>query len=195
MSSKAEVSMLLKEWSDGDRAALDKLLPLVYDELHRLAARYLRRERPDHTIQATALVNEAYLRLIEQRDTDWSNRAHFFAIAAQLMRRILVDHARAQHAAKRGGSACKLTIIEAMDLPDDRRRDIDMIALDDALNLLESKDPQKSRIIELRFFGGLTIEETAEVLGISLTTVKADWRLARAWLYRKLKNGGDATER
>src|SRR5262249_30744003 len=141
--------------------------------------------RPDHTIQATALVNEAYLRLIDQNSVHWQNRAHFFGVAAQLMRRILIDHARAHNTAKRGGNRYKLSLGEAIGLPE--RQDLDLVALDDALNTLAAKDPKKSRIVELRFFGGLTIEETAEVLGISLTTVKADWRMAKAWLYREIR--------
>jgi RNA polymerase sigma-70 factor, ECF subfamily len=182
--SSREVTRLLLDWNDGDQEALDKLMPLVYDELHHLADRYLRRERPDHTIQATALVNEAFIKLIEQKEVQWQNRAHFFGIAAQLMRRILVDHARARYAAKRGGEGYKLSLNEAIGLPE--RKDLDLVALDDALNSLASKDERKSRIVELRFFGGLTIEETAEVLGISPDTVKRDWRMARAWLYSEI---------
>jgi RNA polymerase sigma factor (TIGR02999 family) len=183
-TSSREVTRLLLDWKSGDQGALDKLMPLVYDELHHLADRYLRRERPDHTIQATALVNEAFIKLIEQKEVQWQNRAHFFGIAAQLMRRILVDHARARYAEKRGGEGYKLSLNEAIGLPE--KRDLDLVALDDALNSLASRDERKSKIVELRFFGGLTIEETAEVLGISLDTVKRDWRMARAWLYSEI---------
>jgi RNA polymerase sigma factor (TIGR02999 family) len=179
-----EVTNLLLRWGSGDREALDALAPLVYDELRRLAGRYLRRERLDHTLQSTALVHEAYLRLIDQRNVRWQNRAQFFGLAAELIRRILVDHARAKQAAKRGGSAYKLTLDEALDASEPR--DLDLVRLDDVLQGLAKIDPQQSRVVELRFFAGLTIEETAEVLGISPATVKRDWLVAKAWLRREM---------
>lgn len=179
-----EVTQLLIGWSEGDRDAFDRLLPLVYQELKRMADRYLRRERSDHTLQSTALVHEAYLKLIDQRHVRWQNRAHFFGIAAQAMRRILVDHARDRQAEKRGGGAVKLSLDDELDLSD--RRASELIALDDALNTLMEMDAQKSRIVELRFFGGLSIEETAEVLGVGTATVIRQWRLAKAWLYGEI---------
>jgi RNA polymerase sigma factor (TIGR02999 family) len=186
-TSSKEVTQLLADWRGGNNQALEELMPLVYKELHRLADHYLRRERVGHTLQATALINEAYLRIINQDEVNWQNRSHFFGVAAQMMRRILVDHARSHLYAKRGGGAQKLTINEALDVPQ-QERDLDLVALDDALQRLEQIDPQQSKIIELRFFGGLTIEETAEVLGISPATIKRDWNWAKAWLYRELKN-------
>ena len=186
-SSPSDVTLLLVDWGKGNQQALDELMPLVYNELHRLAARYLRRERQDHTLQPTALINELYLKIIDQRQVNWQNRAHFFGIAAQMMRRILVDHAQAHRYAKRGGGAQKLTFDEALAVP--AERDLDLIALDDALGSLAEIDPQQARIVELRFFGGLTIEETAEVLDISPATVKRDWNWAKAWLYREIKRG------
>jgi RNA polymerase sigma-70 factor, ECF subfamily len=180
----SEVTRLLKGWSEGDREAFDRLLPLVYHELKRMADRYLSRERSDHTLQATALVHEAYLKLIDQRSVRWQNRAHFFGIAAQAMRRILVDHARDRRADKRGGGGIKLSLDDELDLSD--RRSGELIALDDALTALAELDAQKSRIVELRFFGGLSIEETAEVLGIGTATVIRQWRLAKAWLYGEI---------
>jgi len=179
-----DVTQLLVDYSNGKREALDVLTPLVYGELRNLAARYLRRERSDHTLQSTALVHEAYLRLIDQNQVRWQNRAHFFGVAAQMIRRILVDHARTKHAQKRGGNAQKLSLDEAIGLP--QQRDLDIIALDDALKLLAELDAQQSKVIELRFFGGLSIEETAEALGISPATVKREWVTARAWLLRQL---------
>lgn len=179
-----EVTNLLLRWGGGDREALDALTPMVYDELRKLAGRYLRRERSDHTLQSTALVHEAYLRLIDQRNVRWQNRAQFFGLAAELIRRILVDHARARQAAKRGGSAYKLTLDEALDAS--APRDLDLVRLDDVLEGLAKIDLQQSRVVELRFFAGLTIEETAEVLGISPATVKRDWLVAKAWLRREL---------
>lgn len=179
-----EVTNLLVRWGGGDRQALDALAPLVYDELRRLAGRYLRRERTDHTLQSTALVHEAYLRLIGQHNVRWQNRAQFFGLAAELIRRILVDHARARQAAKRGGSAYKLTLDEALDAS--APRDFDLVRLDDVLQGLATIDAQQSRVVELRFFAGLTIEETAEVLGISPATVKRDWLVAKAWLRREM---------
>jgi RNA polymerase sigma factor (TIGR02999 family) len=163
-------------------------MALVYEELRRLADRYLRRERPDHTLQATALVHEAYLRLVDQRNVQWQNRAHFFAIAAHFMRRILVDYTRQQRAVKRGGPMQKLSLDAAVGLPDER--DVGLEALEDALMGLEAIDPQQGRIVELRFFGGLTIEETAEALDLSPATVKNKWNLARAWLHREIRRGG-----
>lgn len=185
-----QVTQLLSRWRVGDRAALDELMPLVYGELRRIAQRYLSQERPEHTLQSTALVNEAYLRLVGQDLPQWQNRAHFFAVAAQLMRQILVDHARARQAAKRGGDACKLTLDESVAIH--RQRDVDLIELDNALKGLEHLDPQQSRIVELRFFAGLSIEDTSEVLGISPATVKRDWTTARAWLYRAMSGEAPA---
>jgi len=184
-SSDTGVTQLLVQWSAGDERALESLLPIIYDNLHRLARSYLRRERPDHTLQATALVNEAYLRLVDQKKICWQNRAQFFGVAAQLMRRILVDHARAQRADKRGGDGIKLSLTAADRIA--RWRNVDLIALDDALKTLAEIDPQQGRIVELKFFGGLTIEETSEVLGISHATVERDWSMARAWLKREIK--------
>jgi RNA polymerase sigma factor (TIGR02999 family) len=173
------------DWSNGDRSALEALMPLVYDELHRLASRYLSRERPGHTLQSTALVHEAYLRLIDQREVRWQNRSHFFGVAAQMIRRILVDHARSHQAAKRGAGAVKLSLDEAVAAAG-QGRDVDLVALDDALNRLAQFDLQQGRIVELRFFAGLSIEETAEVLHISPATVKRDWVMAKAWLFREM---------
>jgi RNA polymerase sigma factor (TIGR02999 family) len=185
--SPKDVTQLLIEWSDGDQAALDRLMPLVYDELHRLARRYMRRERPDHTLQATALVNEVYLRLVDQQRASWQDRAQFFAICAMLMRRILVNYAHRRRSAKREGETRLVSLEEAALVSKDRAAEF--IALDDALRSLESLDPTKSRIVELRFFGGLTIEETAEALHISHATVEREWDLARAWLYQEMKSG------
>ena len=185
-ASSERVSKLLLNWGQGDQSAREALIPLVYDELRRLARRYLRRERPDHTLQSAALVNEAYLRLIRQEHPQWQNRAHFFGVAAQLMRHILVDHARNRAAAKRGAGAPRLTLDPDIALP--QERDVDLIALDDALNQLAALDPQQSRLVELRFFGGLSIEETSVVLGVSPATVKREWATARAWLQREMRN-------
>jgi RNA polymerase sigma factor (TIGR02999 family) len=178
------VTALLGQWRSGDAQALERLLPLVYRELHRVAGRYLRRERSDHTLQSTALVHEAYLRLAGPEAPEWRNRAHFFGVAANLMRQILVEHARARHAAKRGGHAVKLSLEDAPDLP--VAIDLDVLALDDAMQRLALMDPQQAEIVELRFFGGLSVEESAEVLGISPATIKRDWSSARAWLYREM---------
>lgn len=183
-NSSTQVTQLLGRWRSGDREALDALVPLVYDELKRIAQRYLRNERHGHTLQSTALVHEAYVRLTNQQLPQWQNRAHFFAVAAQLMRQILVDHARAHRADKRGGGACKLTMEEAEQSP--LKVDVDVIALDDALKALSELDVQQGKVVELKFFGGLSIEETAEVLGVSASTVKRDWITARAWLHREL---------
>lgn len=182
------VSELLENWGRGDQGAREALIPLVYDELRRLARRHLRRERPDHTLQSAALVNEAYLRLIRQNPPQWQSRAHFFAVAAQMMRHILVDHARNRRAAKRGAGVPRLTLTPDIALP--RARDVDIVSLDDALNQLAALDSQQSRVVELRFFGGLSIEETALVLGISPATVKREWATARAWLHREIKSKG-----
>ncbi|MFL6209566.1 MAG: sigma-70 family RNA polymerase sigma factor [Pyrinomonadaceae bacterium] len=180
-----EVTRLLVAWGDGDRAALDKLLPLVYAELRRLAHRYMNRERPHHTLQTSALVNEAYLRLVDQKDVRWQNRAHFFGIAAQMMRRILVDYARGRGYQKRGGDdALRVDVDEAMIVSAERAAEV--VALDDALARLAEIDARKSQLVELRFFGGLSIEETAEVLQVSPGTVMRDWTLAKAWLRREL---------
>jgi RNA polymerase sigma factor (TIGR02999 family) len=183
-ASAHEVTQLLIEWSNGDKAALNKLMPLIYEELRRLAHRYMTRERPGNTLQTTALVNEAYVRLINRKNVHWQNRTHFFAIAAQLMRSILVDHARSYAYAKRGGGATKLTLDEAMVVSQERAGEV--VALDEALKGLAEIDPQQSRIVELRFFGGLTIEETAEVVALSPATIKREWNAAKAWLYHEL---------
>ena len=180
------VTQLLVELSNGNHAVVDALLPLIYDELRNLAANYLRRERRDHTLQPTALVHEAYLRLVDQRSVNWQNRAHFFGVAAQLMRRILVDHARAHNAEKRGHDFQKLSLDENIDKADERSAEL--IALDDALKELAEIDEQKSRIVELRYFGGLTVEETAEVLGVTPVTIKRHWRMAKAWLHGRMQN-------
>jgi RNA polymerase sigma factor (TIGR02999 family) len=180
----AEVTRLLVRWRSGDKQALEALTPLVYDELRRLAHIYLRRERPGHTLEGTALVHEAYMRLVDQRNVEWRNRNHFYALAAELIRRILVDHARAKIAAKRGGQNVKLSLDEALAPADER--DINLIALDDALQALAAADEQQSKIIELRYFAGLTIEETAEVLDISPATVKREWTTAKAFLKREM---------
>ncbi len=186
MSSANDVTQLLIDWNKGDKAALDKLTPFVYDELHRLARHYMRRERAGHTLQTSALINEAYLRLVDQ-SIAWQNRAHFFGIAARLMRQILVDHARAHNYAKRGGGhAQKVSLDEAANLAQGRAAEL--IALEDALQSLAAIDPQQVQIVELRFFGGLTIEEAAEVLGISHATVEREWSVARAWLRRQMIN-------
>ena len=184
-ASQHEVTRLLLRLTDGDGAVLDDLLPHVYAELRRLAGSYLRRERPGHTLQPTALVHEAYLRLIDQTQVRWQNRAHFFGVAAQMMRRILVDHARSQQAEKRGGDVQKLSLDDNIDVSGERASDL--VALDEALDRLAEFDPQKSRIVELRFFSGLSVEETAEVLGVSAPTVKRQWRMAKAWLYGQVQ--------
>jgi RNA polymerase sigma factor (TIGR02999 family) len=183
--SQKELTQLLIDWSNGDQAAIDKLMPLVYEELRRLARHYMRRERPGHTLQTSALINEAYLRLVDQQNISWKSRAHFFGISARLMRQILVDHARAHNYAKRGGDQQKIPLDEMASIGKDRAYEI--VALDDALQSLSSIDPQQTRIVELRFFGGLTIEETAEVLGISHATVEREWSMARAWLRKEMK--------
>jgi RNA polymerase sigma-70 factor (ECF subfamily) len=185
MQSTEGITQLLIDWGQGDQAALDKLMPLVYSELRRLASNYLRRERAAHTLQPTALVNEAYLKLVGQKNAKWQNRAQFFGISAQLMRRILVDHARRHQAEKRGGSEQeRLSITSVEEIANQPK--VDLLALNEALDELGRMDPQQSRIVELKFFAGLSIEETAEVLGISHATVERDWKLARAWLRRQL---------
>ncbi len=182
--SPQEVTQLLVAWSHGDQAALDRLLPMVYDELHRLAHRYMRRENPGHSLQTTALVHEAYLRLTEGKPVNWQNRTHFFAVSANVMRRILVDIANANGAQKRGGNLHHVPLDEALVISEDR--EADLVALDDALNALAKIDARKSQVIELRFFGGLSVEETAEALKVSPDTVLRDWRLAKSWLMREL---------
>lgn len=184
MSSPPNVTEMLNKWKDGDQDALEKLIPVVYDELRRQAARYLRRERRGHTLQATALIHEAYLRLINQATIEWKNRAHFYAIAARLMRQILVDHSRRRQAGKRGGSDIRVPLEEAMVTTPGRN--VDLVALDEALTRLAEIDPQQSRIVELRYFSGLSVEETAEVLGVSSRTVKRDWNVAKAWLRQQI---------
>lgn len=186
-SSPEAVTAVLQAWSQGDAAARDRLIPLVYDDLRRLAARQLRRERPSHTLQPTALVHEAYLRLLGQKDVVWENRAQFFGIASQMMRRILVDHARGRQAAKREGARLRVTLDEAAAVAGER--DVDLVLLDQALDELSALDPRQGRIVELRFFGGLSIEETAEALGISPATVKREWPVAKAWLHRRMQAG------
>lgn len=180
-----EITRMLQEWSSGKQEALDALLPLVYAELHRQASRYLRRERAGHTLQTTALIHEVYLKLIDQREVNWQNRAHFFGIAAQLMRRILVDYAKTKHRAKRGGIGENLPLDETV-LAVSKERSVDLVALDEALTRLAKFDKQQARIVELRYFSGLTIEETAEALRISPATVKNDWRTAKAWLHQEI---------
>jgi RNA polymerase sigma factor (TIGR02999 family) len=179
---KKEVTEALRAWNEGDREALDKLMPLVYDELRRAAHRYMRRESEDHTLQTTALVHEAYLRLVDQRQTEWKSRAHFFGVAAEMMRRVLVDYARANTRAKRGGKALHISLDQAANFVKDK--DLDLLRLDEALNELAKIDARRSRVVELRFFGGLDQKETAEVLGVSPATVLRDWNMAKAWLYR-----------
>lgn len=185
--SPQDVTQLLVAWSNGKQQALERLTPLVYQELHRLAHRYMERERRGHTLQSTALVHEAYQRLINLKDVNWQNRAHFFAVSAQMMRRILVDYARSRRYNKRGGEWRQVPFNEAVAVFRDRRTDI--VALDDALQTLADLDPRKARVVEMRFFGGLSIKETAEVLGVSQETVLRDWRLAKVWLLRQLGEG------
>jgi RNA polymerase sigma factor (TIGR02999 family) len=185
--SPQEVTQLLADWGKGDRSALDKLFPLVQSELRRIAQRQMSQERPGHTLQATALVNEAYLKLAGQQGFDWHNRAHFFAVCAQVMRHILIDHARAHARDKRGGGAIQVSLNEALLVAEDQAAHF--IALDEALRVLEGLDPQKGKIIELRYFGGLSIEEAAEVLNISPRTVRREWQRAKAWLYRMMTEG------
>jgi len=184
-----QVTQLLIDWSNGDKAAVDKLIPLVYDELRRLARYYMRRERAGATLQTTALVNEAYMRLVDQKNVQWQNRAHFFAISAQLMRRILIDRARKRYNSKRGGDVRKVSLDQAAIVSTGRSSDL--VALDEALTDLEAIDQRKSKVVELRFFGGLNIEETAEVMSISPATVQREWSMAKAWLYREISQNTD----
>ena len=186
------ITQLLRDWQDGSSSALETLMPLVYDELRHLASRYLSRERRNHTLQTTALVHEAYVKLAGQRDVDWKNRSHFYGIAAQCMRRILVDHARSDRRDKRGGGVEKISLDDVMVAPSTDARDaFDILALNQALTELETLDPQQGRIVELRYFGGLTIEETADVTGTSPATVKREWTIAKAWLYRELTGNSE----
>jgi RNA polymerase sigma factor (TIGR02999 family) len=182
----SEVTRLLKAWGDGNSQALDQLMTIIYDELRAVAARFLRRERQDHTLQPTALVNEAYLRLIDQKQVQWQNRAHFLGVAAQMMRRILVDHAKSHHRAKRGGGARKVSLDDAMAFSEERAGEL--VELDEALTALAAFDERKSRVVELRYFGGLSVEEAAEVLKVSEITVARDWKLAKAWLYTYIED-------
>jgi RNA polymerase sigma-70 factor (ECF subfamily) len=186
MQPESDISTCLRAWTAGDQSALERLMPIVYAELHRLARRYMRRERPGHSLQATALVNEAYMRLVDYNRMQWQDRAHFFAASAQLMRRILVEHAR-RHNVKRGGDVQHLPLDEAVMVGGNRGAGL--VALDDAMNLLARLDPRKAQVVELRFFGGLTVEETAEVLKVSSGTVERDWSTAKSWLYRELAGG------
>jgi len=181
-----DVTQLLLAWSNGDEAARDQLVPLVYEELHRLAHQYMNRERPGHTLQTSALVNEAFVRLVDQRNVHWQNRAHFFGIAAQMMRRVLVDYARNRQAEKRGGNAVLITLNEELIVSDEQNDEV--VALDEALNRLAKFDERKCKIVDLRFFAGLSIEETADVLGISPGTIMREWSLAKAWLRKEIKN-------
>ena len=185
-SNTQEVSTLLRAWSGGDQNALEKLTPIVYEELHKLARRYMRRERPGHSLQTTALVNEAYIRLVDYKRMQWQNRAHFFAVSAQLMRRILVDHAR-RHNLKRGGGVQHVSLDDASVVGGE---DTDLVALDDAMNSLARLDPRKVQVVEMRFFGGLSVEEVAEALGVHPNTVIRDWGLAKVWLKRELSPKG-----
>src|SRR5439155_15510033 len=187
MPADIDITALLVDWNNGDKSAMEQLLPLVEKELHRLAHAYMRREDPNHTLQTTALINETYLRLVDQRKVQWQNRAHFFGIAAQIMRRILLNYARDQNRQKRGGKAIHVSLSQAFILPAEKDREI--IALNDALNRLEAVDERKARVVELRFFGGLTVEEVAEVLEVSTVTVLRDWAFAKAWLSREMQNG------
>jgi RNA polymerase sigma-70 factor, ECF subfamily len=185
-ASRKQTTELLDQARRGDRAAADVLMPLVYNELRALAQSYLANERAGHTMQATALVNEAYLRMVDQTRVDWQDRTHFFCIAAEMIRRILVDHARARSAIKRGGGRNRVTLSEGAELLDDHEEGIDLIALDTAMNELARHNERQARVVELRFFGGMTVEQTAAALNVSERTVKADWRFARAWLHRAI---------
>lgn len=186
MSAPSEITRLLADWANGHQAALERLLPLVYDELHRLASSYMRRERPDHTLQTTALVHEAYLKLVGQDDVRWQTRVHFFAAAAQVMRHILVDHARGRSRAKRGDGLPPLSLDEAATISGQRADEL--LAINDALITLTATDPRKSRVFELRYFGGMSVDEAAEALKVSPATVARDWRMAKAWLRREIGN-------
>lgn len=189
----ADLTQLLAAWGEGDESALDRLVPLVEAELRRPARHYMRRERSDHTLQTTALINEAYIRLIDSSRVHWQNRAHFFGVSAQVMRRVLVDIARARGSLKRGGDVPHVPLDEGMGARLDD--DPDIVALDEAVTAFEAVDPRKARMVELRYFGGLTVEEIAEVLHVSPETVKRDWRLARVWLKRRLESPGDSGQR
>jgi RNA polymerase sigma-70 factor, ECF subfamily len=184
VTNQHQITQLLAEWSDGNQAALDELYPLVYQELRRLARRYMSRERKGHTLQTTALINEAYVRLVDQRNVHWANRSHFFAISAQIMRRILIDHARRHAYAKRGGGAQQVSLEEAATVVPDQATEL--VRLDEALKSLAEMDPRRSQVVELRYFGGLNNEEIAGVLKVSENTVTRDWNMARAWLYQQL---------
>jgi len=184
--SRTNVTDLLVDWCKGDQEALNKLMPLVYGELRKLASRHLRHERPGHTLQTTALVHEAYLKLVDQKEADMQNRVQFFAVAAQVMRHILVDYARSRKALKRGGDFCRLSLDEAVISSEEK--DADLLTLNEALNSLAAMDAQQSRVVELRVFGGLTVEETAEALGVSPRTVKREWSMAKAWLHKQMSN-------
>ena len=186
---RKDVTDLLNDWGHGDQEALNKLMPLVYDELRRLASRYLRNERAGHTLQTTALVHEAYLKLVDQTNTSWQNRVQFFSAAAQVMRHVLVDYARSRRAFKRGGDYCRLSLDEAV--ISSKETDADLLTLNEALNGLAAIDPQQSRVVELRVFGGLTVEETAEALGVSPRTVKREWSMAKAWLHKQMRDNAD----
>ena len=188
MASEPNITQLLADWGNGDQAAFERLTAAVHQELHRLAARYMAGERPGHVLQPTALVNETYLRLVDWKKVEWQNRAQFFGIAAQLMRRILVDVARTRDRAKRGGGGVHVSLSDIPDVP--AARSADLVALDDALKTLEQLNPRHGKVVELRFFGGLNLEEVAHVLGVSVATVRRDWNLAQAWLYRELKQAG-----
>jgi len=190
--SPDEVTQLLLDWSNGSHAAFERLTPLVYEELHHLAHRHMRRERPGHTLQTSALVNEAYVRLFDQRSVHWQSRAQFFSIASRLMRRILVDHARAHNCDKRGGGVLQVSLDEAALVSQERAAEL--MALDDALSSLAAFDQRKTEVVELRFFGGMSVEETAEVLHLSAVTVMREWRAAKAWLYRTIETGVTGTE-
>jgi RNA polymerase sigma factor (TIGR02999 family) len=186
-SAKHTITRMLQEWSDGKREVINDLMPLVYDELHRQAKRYLRRERQDHTLQTTALIHEAYLKLIDQRNVEWESRTHFYAIAAQAMRRILVDYARTQKREKRGGDNITLPLEEALQIAGKEEKTVDLIALDEALTRLAKRDERQARVVELRYFADLSLEETAAALGISRATAALDWSMAKSWLFRELK--------
>ena len=186
--TRHQITELLAEWREGNQSALDELYPLVYDELHRLARRYMSRERKDHTLQTTALINEAYVRLVDQKNVNWENRSHFFAISAQIMRRILFDHARRHAYAKRGGGAQQVSLEEVAAITPEQGREL--VRLDEALKSLAERDPRRSQVVELRYFGGLNNEEIAGVLHVSENTVTRDWNMARAWLYQQLTGSG-----
>ena len=190
MTAGSGVTQLLHDWQDGDRTALQKLTPLVYDELRRIAHRYVQRERTGHTLQTTALVNEAYLRLAGQENPAWQNRSHFFAVTAQVMRHILIDHARRRRYLKHGGELQQVPLEEASLMSDERAGEL--VALDEALHELKQLDPRKSHVVELRYFGGLSLEETAQVTGVSMMTVRRDWRAAKAWLFRRMRDADEA---